>query len=165
VEASEPTTRRWARCCSAEGRGIEEKDIQTSRLSLQPQSARPQRPVRHRPAIAPQPRDDRVRDVTKVANVNRHAGGRGRQRNRGINIVVSQASKLSMRPASGRGRRPPQGRDLRQAAGVTLGAPLSISERSNPPRALSQDGRRMAVSAPVAQGEETLQVSVSVPGR
>ncbi len=47
---------------------------------------------------------------------------------------------------------------------VTLGAPLSISEETTPGAgALSQDGGgEWRPAAPVAQGEETLRVTVSV---
>src|SRR5260221_667220 len=50
-----------------------------------------------------------------------------------------------------------------KAAGVTLGAPLSISEEGSPgPMPFRKMAAGMAVSAPVAQGEETLAVTVSV---
>jgi uncharacterized protein YggE len=51
-----------------------------------------------------------------------------------------------------------------KAAGVTLGAPLSISEEGGnaPPMPYRKMSAGMAASAPVAQGEETLAVTVNV---
>jgi uncharacterized protein YggE len=50
-----------------------------------------------------------------------------------------------------------------KAAGVTLGAALSISEEGAPgPMPYRKMAAGMAASAPVAQGEETLRVTVSV---
>ena len=83
----------------------------------------------------------------------------------GINFMVSQASKLldeAREKAVADARR--KAEIYARAAGVTLGAPLSISEEGNaPPDALPQDVRRHGGgSAPVAQGEETLSVTVNV---
>jgi uncharacterized protein YggE len=147
------------------GAGIEEKDFQTSRLSLQPQSA----PNRTGPsAIVGYRASNRVtirlRDVTKVANVIDTLVGAGANEIGGINFMVSQASKLldeARERAVADARR--KAEIYAKAAGVTLGAPLSISEEGN---AAPIPYRRMAVgmaaTAPVAQGEETLQVNVSV---
>ena len=50
-----------------------------------------------------------------------------------------------------------------KAAGVTLGAPLSISEEGAPSRSpFRRMAGGMAAAAPVAQGEETLSVTVGV---
>jgi uncharacterized protein YggE len=50
-----------------------------------------------------------------------------------------------------------------KAAGVTLGTPLSISEEGNAaPVFRGKMATPMAAAVPVAQGEETLQVTVSV---
>ena len=147
------------------GAGIDEKDFQTSRLSLQPQSA----PNRTGPsAIVGYRASNRVtirlRDVTKVANVIDTLVGAGANEIGGINFMVSQASKLldeARERAVADARR--KAEIYAKAAGVTLGAPLSISEEGN---AAPIPYRRMAVgmaaTAPVAQGEETLQVNVSV---
>jgi len=77
---------------------------------------------------------------------------------------VSQASKLldeARERAVADARR--KAEIYAKAAGVTLGAPLSISEESNaPPVPYRRMAAGMAASAPVAQGEETLAVTVSV---
>jgi uncharacterized protein YggE len=147
------------------GAGIEEKDVQTSRLSLQPQSA----PNKTGPnAIVSYRASNRVtvrlRDVTKVANVIDTLVSAGANEIGGINFVVSQASKLlddAREQAVADARR--KAEIYARAAGVTLGAPLSISEQGGGPSPMPF--RKMAVgmaSTPVAQGEETLAVTVSV---
>jgi uncharacterized protein len=147
------------------GAGIEEKDIQTSRLSLQPQSA----PNRTGPAAIVSYRASnrvtvRLRDVTKVANVIDALVAAGANEIGGINFVVSQASKLlddAREQAIADARR--KAEIYARAAGVTLGAPLSISEQGAPgPMPFRRMAAGIAASAPVAQGEETLAVTVSV---
>ena len=107
----------------------------------------------------------RLRDVTKVANVIDTLVGAGANEIGGINFMVSQASKLldeAREKAIADARR--KAEIYAKAAGVTLGAPLGITESGAPGPVLY---RRMAApmgasGAPVAQGEETLQVTVSV---
>jgi uncharacterized protein YggE len=105
-----------------------------------------------------------VRDVTKVANVIDTLVGAGANEIGGINFMVSQASKLldeAREQAVADARR--KAEIYAKAAGVTLGAPLGISEEGSPgPVPFRKMAAGMAVSAPVAQGEETLQVTVSV---
>ncbi len=165
-EASEANNAAMGKVLQAlKGAGIEEKDIQTSRLSLQPQSA----PNRSGPsAIAGYRASNRVtirvRDVTKVASAIDTLVGAGANEIGGINFVVSQASKLldeARERAVADARR--KAEIYAKAAGVTLGAPLSISEEANSaPVPYRRMAAGMAASAPVAQGEETLRVTVSV---
>ncbi|HMH71112.1 MAG TPA: SIMPL domain-containing protein, partial [Bradyrhizobium sp.] len=165
-EASEANNAAMGKVLQAlKGAGIEEKDIQTARLSLQPQSA----PNRSGPsAIAGYRASNRVtirvRDVTKVASVIDTLVGAGANDIGGINFVVSQASKLldeARERAVADARR--KAEIYAKAAGVTLGAPLSISEEGNSaPAPYRRMAAGMAASAPVAQGEETLAVTVSV---
>ena len=147
------------------GAGIDEKDYQTSRLSLQPQYA----PNRTGPSPAVGYRASnrvtiKVRDVTKVANIIDVLVGTGANDIGGIHFVVTQASKLldeAREQAIADARRKAQ--IYAKAAGVTLGEPLAISEQGAPtPMFRSKVAGGMAASAPVAQGEETLSVSVSV---
>jgi len=165
-EASEANNAAMGKVLQAlKGAGIEEKDVQTSRLSLQPQSA----PNRTGPSAISGYRASnrvtiRVRDVTKVANVIDTLVGAGANEIGGINFVVSQASKLldeARERAVADARR--KAEIYAKAAGVTLGAPLGISEEGNSaPVPYRRMAAGMAVSAPVAQGEETLAVTVSV---
>jgi uncharacterized protein YggE len=147
------------------GAGIDEKDFQTSRLSLQPQSA----PNRPGPAAIVGYRASnrvtiRLRDVAKVASVIDTLVAAGANDIGGINFMVSQASKLldeAREQAIADARR--KAEIYAKAAGVTLGAPLSISEEGNAaPVPYRRMAAGMATSAPVAQGEETLAVTVSV---
>jgi uncharacterized protein YggE len=147
------------------GAGIDEKDFQTARLSLQPQTA----PNRTGPsAIVGYRASNRVtlrlREVTKVASVIDTLVAAGANDIGGINFTVSQASKLldeAREQAIADARR--KAEIYAKAAGVTLGAPLSISEASAPgPILYRRMAAGMAASAPVAQGEETLAVTVSV---
>ena len=148
------------------GAGIDEKDYQTSRLSLQPQYA----PNRSGPSPVVGYRASnrvtiRLRDVTKIASMIDVLVGAGANDIGGINFTVSQASKLldeAREQAISDARRKAQ--IYAKAAGVTLGEPLSISEESAPtPVFRGKVASGMAAStAPVAQGEETLSVTVNV---
>ena len=165
-EASEANNAAMGKVLQAlKGAGIAEKDFQTSRLSLQPQSA-PNRPGPS--AIVGYRASNRVtirlRDVTKLANVIDTLVGAGANDIGGINFMVSNASKLldeAREQAVADARR--KAEIYAKAGGVTLGAPLSISEEGSPgPVPYRKMAVGMAASAPVAQGEETLQVTVSV---
>jgi uncharacterized protein YggE len=145
------------------GAGIEEKDFQTSRLSLQPQNA-VNRPGP--PAIVGYRASNRVtirlRDVTKVANVIDTLVSAGANEIGGINFTVSQSSKLlddARDQAVADARR--KAEIYAKAAGVTLGAPISISE-DGAPAPMFRSRMVAGMAAPVAQGEETLSVTVSV---
>ena len=149
------------------GAGIEEKDFQTSRLSLQPQYP----PNRSGPsAIVGYRASNRVtvrlHDVTKVAGVIDTLVAAGANDIGGINFMVANASKLlddARAQAVADARR--KAEIYAKAAGVTLGVPLSISEEGAPGPILYRAKlatTAMAASAPVAQGEETLHVNVSV---
>jgi len=149
------------------GAGIDEKDYQTSRLSLQPQFATPSK-VTERAGIVSFRASNRVtvriRDVTKVANVIDVLVGAGANEIGGINFTVTQASKHldeAREKAIADARR--KAEIYAKAAGVTLGDPISISEEGAPvPLYRGKVAAPMAAGAPVAQGEETLSVTISV---
>ena len=145
--------------------GIDEKDYQTSRLSLQPQYA----PNHNGPSPVVGYRASnrvtvRIRDVTKVASMIDVLVGAGANDIGGINFVVSQASKLlddARTNAIADARR--KAEIYAKAAGVTLGEPLSISEESAASPVFRSNKMAVGMAAtPVAQGEETLSISVSV---
>jgi uncharacterized protein len=148
------------------GAGIDEKDYQTSRLSLQPQYA----PNRSGPSPVVGYRASnrvtiRLRDVTKIAGMIDVLVGAGANDIGGINFMVSQASKLldeAREQAISDARRKAQ--IYAKAAGVTLGEPLSISEEIAPTPVFRGKvaGGMAASTTPVAQGEETLSVTVNV---
>jgi uncharacterized protein YggE len=150
------------------GAGIEEKDYQTSRLSLQPQYATstkvPERAVGIVSFRASNRVTVKIRDVTKVANVIDVLVGAGANEIGGINFSVTQPSKAldeAREKAIADARR--KAEIYAKAAGVTLGEPISISEEGAPaPVFRSKVAAPMAAGAPVAQGEETLSVTVGV---
>jgi uncharacterized protein YggE len=143
---------------------IDDKDIQTSRLSLQPQNAPNHTGV---PAIVGYRASNhvtiRLHDVTKAAGVIDMLVGAGANDIGGINFMVSGASKLldqAREQAIADARR--KAEIYAHAAGVTLGAPLSISEAGGSPMPMQFRAKAMMAATPVAPGEETLQVSVNV---
>jgi uncharacterized protein len=145
--------------------GIPEKDFQTSQLSLQPQYALNKSgpsPVTgfrasNRVTVT-------VRDVAKVGSVIDTLVTNGANDIGGISFMVAQASKLldDARPkAIADARR--KAEIYAKAAGVTLGAPLSISEESSSgPMTFRKMSAGLASPAPVAPGEETLRISISM---
>jgi uncharacterized protein YggE len=167
-EASEANNAAMGKVLLAlKGAGIDEKDYQTSRLSLQPQFATPSK-VTERAGIVSFRASNRItvriRDVTKVANVIDVLVGAGANDIGGINFTVTQASKHldeAREKAIADARR--KAEIYAKAAGVTLGEPISISEEGAPPPVFrGKMAAPMAAGAPVAQGEETLSVTVSV---
>ena len=97
-EASEANNAAMGKVLLAlKGASIDEKDYQTSRLSLQPQYAQPA-PNRNTPQISGYRASNRVsirlRDVTKVSSVIDTLVSAGANEIGGIQFVVSQASKV-----------------------------------------------------------------------
>ncbi|MDB5501066.1 MAG: hypothetical protein JWR89_968 [Tardiphaga sp.] len=147
--------------------GLDEKDVQTSRLSLQPQYAQQTKPG---PNVVSGYRASnrvtiRLRDVTKVAAVIDTLVSSGANEIGGINFMVEKASKLlddARAEAIVDARR--KAEIYAKAAGVTLGAPVSISEDGGgaPAPMAFRKMAGVAASAPIAQGEETLRVTVNV---
>ncbi len=169
-EAAEANNKAMAAVLAAlKTSGIAEKDIQTSRLSLQPQSTanrnNPNGPVQ----ITGYRASNRVmltlRDVTKVATAIDTLVGAGANEISGISFSVSQASKLLddvRKEAIADAQR--KAEIYAKAANVSLGAPISISEEGTP-GPVPMYARKMAASAdstPIAPGAETLRISVSV---
>ena len=150
------------------GAGIDEKDYQTSRLSLQPQYAQPPNrtgPQQHHRLSRQQPRHHQGARRHQGRQHDRHAGRRRRQRDRrhqfhGVAGLESarrgaRARRSPMRAARPRSMpRPPASRSARRSA-----FPKKARPAADVPQ---QDGRGDGLDAPVAQGEETLSVTVSV---
>jgi hypothetical protein len=166
-EASDANNAAMAKVLAAlKGAGIEDKDVQTSQLSLQPQYA----PNRAGPSAVVGYRASnrvtvKVRDVTKVGGVIDTLVGAGANDIGNISFEVSQASKLlddARENAVADARR--KAEIYAKAAGVALGAPLSISEEGAPqPMFRAKMAMPMAAAPPpIAHGEETLSISVSV---
>lgn len=149
--------------------GISEKDIQTSRLSLQPQSAasrnNPNGPVQITGYRASNRVTLTLRDVTKVAAAIDTLVGAGANEISGISFSVSQASKLLDDARSQAVTDAQRKAEIyAKAANVTLGAPISISEEGSP-GPVPMYARKMSAGAdstPIAPGAETLRIAVSV---
>jgi uncharacterized protein len=147
------------------GAGIDEKDYQTSRLSLQPQYA-PNRPGQS--TVTGYRASNRVtiklHDVNKVASVIDTLVSAGANDIGNIYFTVAEPSKLldqAREKAVADARR--KAEIYAKAAGVTLGSPLSISEDGTPtPMFRVKTLAAPATPTPVAQGEETLSITVSV---
>ena len=171
-EASDANNGAMGKLIAAlKGFGIDGKDMQTSRLSLQPQYSTPASNRPGQASIVGYRASNRVairlKDVAKVAGVIDTLVSAGANDIGNINFTVSNASKLlddARDQAVADARR--KAEIYAKAAGVTLGAPLSISEEGAPQPVFRA---KMAVPAamagaptPVAQGEDTLSVSVAM---
>lgn len=168
-EASEANNKAMAGVLQAlKSSGLADKDIQTSRLSLSPQSVpgrNPNAPFQITGYRASNRVTVTIRDITKVADTIDVLVGSGANEISGISFMVSKASKLlddARTEAIADARR--KAEIYAKAANIALGAPISISEETTPsPAPYRKMAVRMdAAAAPVAQGEETLRVSVSV---
>ncbi|WP_257170069.1 SIMPL domain-containing protein [Bradyrhizobium sp. SRS-191] len=148
---------------------IADKDVQTSRLSLQPQYAQTNRPGQT--TVTGYRASNRVtiklHDVAKVANVIDAVVAAGANDVGNVFFSVAEPSKLldeAREKAVTDARR--KAEIYAKAAGVTLGQPLNIAEDGAPApvfRAKTFAAPMAAgVPTPVAQGEETLSVTVSV---
>jgi uncharacterized protein len=169
-EASEANNAAMGKVIAAlKNSGIDEKDMQTSRLSLQPRYG----PNRDMPAPIVGYRASnrvaiRLKDVAKIAGVIDTLVSAGANDIGNINFMVSNGSKLlddAREKAVADARR--KAEIYAKAAGVTLSQPLSISEGGAPqPVFRSKMAMPAAIAGgaptPIAQGEETLSVSVNV---
>jgi uncharacterized protein len=148
--------------------GVDDREVQTSRLSLQPRYSQnrdaPPQVVGYRASnrVA-----IRLKDPTKVASVIDTLVAAGANDIGNINFMVSNASRLlddAREKAVADARR--KAEIYAKAAGVTLGAPLSISEGGAAApvfRAkMAMPAAMAAAPTPISQGEETLSVSVAV---
>ncbi|WGD52776.1 SIMPL domain-containing protein [Bradyrhizobium sp. CB1650] len=150
------------------GAGIDEKDYQTSRLSLQPQYA-PNRSSGATSVVGFRASNRvtvKIRDVTKVAGIIDTLVNAGANDIGNISFEVTQASKLlddAREQAVADARR--KAEIYAKATGVTLGAPLSVSEGGGPVplfKGRMATAPMAAAPAAVAPGEETLTVTVNV---
>lgn len=166
-EASEANNAAMSKVLAAlKSAGIAEKDYQTSRLSLQPQYTNPNRSG---PSVLSGYRATnrvtvKLRDISKIAGVIDAVTAAGANDIGGINFAVSNASKLlddARAEAVADARR--KAEIFAKAAGVSLGAPISISEHGSAvPVLYRRAAAPMAAEAAIAPGEETLRVTVGI---
>jgi uncharacterized protein YggE len=166
-EASDANNAAMGKVLAAlKGAGIAEKDYQTSRLSLQPQYGQ-NKSTGATPVVGFRASNRvtvKIRDVAKVAGIIDTLVGAGANDIGNISFEVTQASKLldgAREQAVADARR--KAEVYAKATGVTLGAPLSISEGSAPvPLFKARMATPQMAPAAVAPGEETLSVTVNV---
>jgi uncharacterized protein YggE len=143
--------------------GIAERDIQTSRLSLQPQlDQNKSGPARLVGFQAVNQVSVRVRNIANLATLIDRAIGAGANEMSGIEFIVSDYSKLldtARADAVADSRR--KAGIYATAAGVKLGRAVAITdEDANPPPRPMQTLR--ASAAPISPGEQMLRVTVTV---
>jgi uncharacterized protein len=170
-EASDGTNKAMAAVLAAlKGAGVADADIRTLRLSLQPQMV-PARAGDTPPAIVGYRASNRVavrvHDITKVASTLDTLLAAGANDIGGVNFMISNTSKWldEARPkAVADARR--KAEIYAKAAGVALGAPLSITEESASgpimPRSFAAAPAMAAAPTPIAAGDETLTIRISV---
>ena len=163
-EASDTNAKQMTAVLAAiKDAGIGARDIQTSRLSLQPQYD-PNRSGTAR-LLGFQATNQitvNIRDIDKLAGIIDQAIAAGANEMSGLEFVVSEQSKLldqARDDAIADARR--KAERYAKAAGVKLGAVTSISEEGSTPQPRLIQAMR-AGAAPVAPGEQTLRAVVTV---
>lgn len=168
-EASDVTNKAMAAVLAAlKGAGIADSDIQTSRISLQPQSNARSPAQSGTPQIIAYRASNRVtvriRDINKIASTIDTLVGAGANDIGGIDFVVTKESELlddARAKAIADAKRKAQ--IYAKAAGVTLGPAVSINEDgASPPMPMQMRTFKAGAVSPVSPGEETLRVSVNV---
>jgi len=144
--------------------GIADRDVQTSRLSLQPQyDPNKSGTARLLGFQVTNQLTIKIRDIDKMPSILDRTIAAGANEMSGIEFVVSEQSKLldqARDDAIADARR--KAELYAKAAGVKVGQVIAIAEEGSnpPPRPMVQAMRAGAV--PVAPGEQTLRASVSV---
>ncbi len=143
--------------------GIAERDIQTSRLSLQPQyDPNKSGTARLTGFQASNQVTVRIRDIDKLPGVLDRAIGAGANEMSGIEFVVSEQSKLLDRARGDAIADAYRKADLyAKAAGAKLGHVIAITEEGSAPAPRPMQALR-AGAVPIAPGEQTLTAAVTV---
>jgi hypothetical protein len=164
-EASDANAKHMTKVLAAiKGTGVADRDVQTSRLSLQPQyDPNKSGTARLLGFLVTNQVTIKIRDIGKLPVILDTAIAAGANEMSGIEFVVSEQSKLldqARDDAIADARR--KAELYAKAAGVKLGKVVAISEEgsSPPPRPVMQAMRAGAV--PVAPGEQMLRASVTV---
>ena len=163
-EASEANAKQMTAVMTAiKNNGIAERDIQTSRLSLQPQyDPSKAGPARLLGFQVTNQLTVKIHDIDRLPAILDHAIAAGANEMSGIEFEVSEQSKLLDQARDDAIADAHRKAELyAKAAGAKLGPVVAISEEgaSSPPRALAQ---MRAGAVPVAPGEQTLRAVVTV---
>jgi uncharacterized protein YggE len=163
-EAGETNAKQMTAVLAAvKASGIAERDIQTSRVSLQPQyDPNKAGTARLTGFQANNQVTIRIRDIDNLPTVLDRAIAAGANEMSGIEFVVSEQSKLldqARDDAIADARR--KAELYARAAGAKLGQVVSISEEGTAPQPRPMQAMR-AGAVPIAPGEQTLRAIVSV---
>jgi hypothetical protein len=163
-EAGEVNARQMTSVLAAiKDAGVADRDIQTSRLSLQPQyDPNKGGTARLTGFQATNQVTVRIRDIEKLPTVLDRAIAAGANEMSGIEFVVSEQSKLldqARDDAIADARR--KAELYARAAGAKLGRVVSITEEGSSPQPRPMQAMR-AGAVPVAPGEQTLRAVVTV---
>jgi uncharacterized protein YggE len=163
-EASDANAKQMSAVLAAiKDTGIAERDIQTSRLSLQPQyDSSKSGNARLTGFQANNQVTVKIRDIDKLAIVLDRAIASGANEMSGIEFVVSEQSKMLDQARDDAVADAHRKADLyAKAAGAKLGSVVSISEEG--PTAQPRPMQAMRAGAvPIAPGEQTLRAIVTV---
>lgn len=147
--------------------GIDSKDIQTARLSIQPLFTRPQDGRADPPRITGYQVSNsltvKVRSLGRIGEIFDKLTGAGANHIWGVDFQVSESSKLldAVRAAAVADAKR-KAEIYAQAAGAQLGRVMAVSESAIAfPRGTAMRAAPQAAT-PVAPGEETLSVTLSV---
>jgi uncharacterized protein YggE len=144
--------------------GIADRDIQTSRLSLQPQYD-PNRSGAAR-LVGFQVNNQvsiKIRDIDKLPAVLDRAIAAGANEMSGIEFVVSEQSKLLDKARAEAIADAHRKAELyAAAAGMKVGRVVAISEEGSVPQPRVFQPMRAGVATPIAPGEQTLRAVVTV---
>lgn len=163
-EASEANAKQMTAVLAAiKDTGIADRDVQTSRLSLQPQYDPNKSGTAHLTGFqATNQVTVRIRDIDKLPVFLDRAIAAGANEMSGIEFVISEQSKLLDRArddAIADARR--KAELYAQAAGSKLGPVVSITEEGSAAQPRPMQAMR-AGAVPIAPGEQTLRATVTV---
>ncbi|HKS86602.1 MAG TPA: SIMPL domain-containing protein [Pseudolabrys sp.] len=162
-EASETNAKQMTSVLAAiKSAGIADRDVQTSRLSLQPQYD-PNKGTPHLTGFqATNQVTVRIRDIDRLPTVLDRAIAAGANEMSGIEFTVSEQSKLldqARVDAIADARR--KAELYATAAGAKLGHVVSITEEGSAPPPRPMQAMR-AGAVPIAPGEQTLRAMITV---
>lgn len=162
-EASDNNAKKMTSLLAAiKAAGVDDKDVQTRRLSLQPETNTSGGATKLTGFRATNQVAIRLRNVDQLSELLDRAVGAGANDISGIEFVVSDRDKLldqARRDAIADAKR--KAEIYAAAAGAAVGRPTAIEEGGvAPPRPLAE--MRIRAATPVAVGEQTLHSTVTV---
>jgi uncharacterized protein YggE len=164
-EASDANARQMTAVLAAiKGNGVAERDIQTFRLSLQPQYDPNKAGPAHLTGFqATNQVTVKVRDIDKLPALLDRAIAAGANEMSGIEFVVLEQSKLLDRARDEAIADAHRKAELyAKAAGAKLGRVVAITEEGSAPTPRPIQMLRTGAQVPIAPGEQTLKAVVTV---